>query len=67
MAKEAYITHLSLDTPFLQGRAFVFASQYAKILPLQAANHYIEAALQALESDGTTIPVKVSAVKAINK
>ncbi|KAI6154075.1 ARM repeat-containing protein [Pisolithus tinctorius] len=52
--------------PFLQGRAFVFASQFAKLLPLQIAGQYLEAATQVLESNVAGIPVKVSAVKAIH-
>ncbi|KAF8913175.1 armadillo-type protein [Gymnopilus junonius] len=54
------------DFPFLQGRGFVFASQYAKVLPLQSAGHYLGAAIQVLESPETGVPVKISAVKAVN-
>ncbi|KAJ7597774.1 ARM repeat-containing protein [Mycena floridula] len=54
------------EFPFLQGRAFVFASQFAKLLPLQLAGQYLEAAIHVLEAADGTIPVKVSAVKAIN-
>ncbi|EIW87234.1 ARM repeat-containing protein [Coniophora puteana RWD-64-598 SS2] len=54
------------DVPFLQGRAFVFASQFAKLLPMQMAGQYLEAAVQVIESDTAGIPVKVSAVKAIH-
>ncbi|PIL31196.1 hypothetical protein GSI_05894 [Ganoderma sinense ZZ0214-1] len=52
--------------PFLQGRAFVFASQYAKLLPGQLAVQYLEAAIQVLEASEAGVPVKVSAVKAIH-
>ncbi|KAI0673956.1 ARM repeat-containing protein [Trametes maxima] len=52
--------------PFLQGRAFVFASQYAKLLPGQVAGQYLDAAVQVLEAPEAGIPVKVSAVKAIH-
>ncbi|KAI0829067.1 ARM repeat-containing protein [Trametes gibbosa] len=52
--------------PFLQGRAFVFASQYAKLLPGPLAGHYLDAAVQVLEATEAGIPVKVSAVKAIH-
>ncbi|CDO77258.1 hypothetical protein BN946_scf184753.g8 [Trametes cinnabarina] len=52
--------------PFLQGRAFVFASQYAKLLPEQLAGQYLNAAVQVLEAAEAGIPVKVSAVKAIH-
>ncbi|KIM47710.1 hypothetical protein M413DRAFT_62252 [Hebeloma cylindrosporum] len=54
------------DFPFLQGRAFVFASQYAKLLPLQSAAHYMNASIQVLESPEAGVPVKISAVKAIH-
>ncbi|KAH9923163.1 armadillo-type protein [Epithele typhae] len=52
--------------PFLQGRAFVFASQYARLLPPQYAAQYLDAAVQVLESAEAGVPVKVSAVKAIH-
>ncbi|EJF67437.1 ARM repeat-containing protein [Dichomitus squalens LYAD-421 SS1] len=52
--------------PFLQGRAFVFASQYAKLLPGQLAGQYLDAAIQVLEAPEASVPVKVSAVKAIH-
>ncbi|OJT08019.1 Importin-9 [Trametes pubescens] len=52
--------------PFLQGRAFVFASQHAKLLPAQLAGQYLDAAVQVLEASEAGIPVKVSAVKAIH-
>ncbi|RPD64798.1 ARM repeat-containing protein [Lentinus tigrinus ALCF2SS1-6] len=52
--------------PFLQGRAFVFASQYAKLLPAQLAGQYLDAAVQVLEATETGVPVKISAVKAIH-
>ncbi|KAG9313899.1 armadillo-type protein [Chiua virens] len=54
------------DFPFLQGRGFVFASQFAKLLPLQMAGQYLEAAMHVIESNSSSIPVKVSAVKAIH-
>ncbi|KAI6120877.1 armadillo-type protein [Pisolithus croceorrhizus] len=47
-------------------KAFVFASQFAKLLPLQIAGQYLEAAAQVLESNVAGIPVKLSAVKAIH-
>lgn len=53
--------------PFLQGRGFVFASQYAKLLPLQLAGQYLDAAVQVIEAADAGIPVKISAVKAIHK
>ncbi|KAJ7610789.1 armadillo-type protein [Roridomyces roridus] len=44
------------EFPFLQGRGFVFASQYSQLLPAQLAGQYLEAAIQ----------VKISAVRAIH-
>ncbi|KAL1749221.1 armadillo-type protein [Schizophyllum fasciatum] len=52
--------------PFLQGRGFVFASQYAKLLPLQLAGQYLEAAIRVIESNEAGVPVKVSAVRAVH-
>ncbi|PBL00281.1 ARM repeat-containing protein [Armillaria gallica] len=54
------------DFPFLQGRGFVFASQYAKLLPIQLAGQYIDAAVQVIESNEGSIPVKISAVRAVH-
>lgn len=50
---------------FLQGRAFVFASQFAGALPPNIAQSYLGAAIQALEAPDTSIPVKISAVKTL--
>lgn len=58
---------IGTEYPFLQGRAFVFASQYAKLLPLQLAGQYLEAAIHVIEASEPGIPVKISAVKAIHK
>jgi hypothetical protein len=55
------------DQPFLQGRAFVFASQYVNSLQGEMSRQYLEAAVHVLESPGVGIPVKVSAVKTIRK
>lgn len=60
-------THGGVDCPFLQGRAFVFASQYTKVLPEQLAGQYLHATVQVLEAGEANIPIKVSAVKAIHK
>nr|KAK4053501.1 hypothetical protein OIV83_001668 [Microbotryomycetes sp. JL201] len=59
--------HLS-DTglPFLQGRSFVFASQFSSALPADLANRYIDAAVNVLGLTEAGIPVKVSAVRALN-
>ncbi|KAG5638025.1 hypothetical protein H0H81_002226 [Sphagnurus paluster] len=54
------------EQPFLQGRGFVFASQYSKLLPAELANQYLTAAVQVIEATEAGIPVKISAVKAIN-
>jgi len=56
-----------VEHQFLQGRAFVFASQYAKLLPIDLAGQYLEAAVQVIEASEAGIPVKISAVKAIHK
>ncbi|KAF8522163.1 ARM repeat-containing protein [Hysterangium stoloniferum] len=53
------------EYPFLQGRSFVFASQYAKRLSPGLSSQYLNAAIEVLEADNAGIPVKVSAVKAI--
>ncbi|KAH6916745.1 armadillo-type protein [Coprinopsis sp. MPI-PUGE-AT-0042] len=55
----------SSETPFLQGRGFVFASQFSKLLPAQTAVQYLDAAVQVIESEQASVPVKVSAVKAV--
>ncbi|KAG6911255.1 hypothetical protein DXG01_002093 [Tephrocybe rancida] len=51
---------------FLQGRGFVFASQYSKLLPVELAGQYLDAALQVIEAADAGIPVKISAVKAVH-
>ncbi|RXW18578.1 hypothetical protein EST38_g7277 [Candolleomyces aberdarensis] len=53
------------EHPFLQGRGFVFASQFSKLLQAQSANQYLEAAVQVIESTEAGAPVKISAVKAV--
>lgn len=56
------------DLPFLQGRAFVFASQY--VLALESAgmaDQYLDAAMQALQADAVGLPVKICAIKTIRK
>lgn len=55
------------NLPFLQGRAFVFAGQFAKFLPLQLAGRYFDASMQVLASSDAGILVKLSAVKAIRE
>jgi hypothetical protein len=57
----------SSETPFLQGRAFVFASQFASLLSPQLAGQYLSAAVSALEAPDVPVPVKISAVKTIKK
>lgn len=56
----------SADTPFLQGRAFIFASQFADELGTMA-ERYLAAAVEAMASDEVSIPVKISAVKTVKK
>lgn len=51
--------------PFLQGRSFVFASQFAPILPLNLAAQYVSAAVEAILKSPSAV-VKVSALKALN-
>ncbi|TFY55031.1 hypothetical protein EVJ58_g8505 [Rhodofomes roseus] len=53
------------DCPFLQGRAFVFASQYTKVLPVEMAGQYLQATVQVLEASEANVPIKISAVKAV--
>ncbi|KAG8968425.1 hypothetical protein FRC03_007367 [Tulasnella sp. 419] len=53
------------DLPFVQGRGFVFTSQYAGILPQHLVDQYISAAAEALEAAAAGLVVKVSAIKAI--
>ncbi|CAL1694900.1 unnamed protein product [Somion occarium] len=53
------------ERPFLQGRAFVFASQYTKLLPEELAGQYLDASVQVLEAPEAGVPVKVSAIRAI--
>lgn len=55
------------DAPFLQGRAFVLASQYSGALPHGSATQYASAALDILRSSEAIVSVKVSAVRAIAK
>lgn len=52
-------------TPFLQGRAFVTASSYARLLPAPLMSQYLNASLEALESSASGIPLKVAALKAV--
>ncbi|CCA73674.1 related to KAP114-Member of the karyopherin-beta family, nuclear import [Serendipita indica DSM 11827] len=52
-------------TPFLQGRAFVTASTYARILPPTLMGQYLTAAVEALESSSSGVPLKVAALKAV--
>ena len=51
----------------MQGRGFVFASQFSKLLQAQSATQYLEAAVQVIESTEAGAPVKISAVKAVQK
>jgi hypothetical protein len=56
-----------LDHPFLQGRGFVFASQFASSLRAELAGQYLETAIQAIEAPEGSNVLKVSAVKAVQK
>ena len=51
----------------MQGRAFVTASSYARILPPQLMGQYLTAAIGALESSTSGVPLKVAALKAVRK
>lgn len=55
------------EYPFLQGRGFVFASQFSRLLQAQSAGQYLEAAVQVIESNDAGVPVKISAVRAVQK
>ncbi|KAG9127317.1 hypothetical protein FRC07_014850 [Ceratobasidium sp. 392] len=55
------------EYPFLQGRAMVFASQYASTLPQDLQSQYLQVTWTILKSETSGVPVKVSAVKAIRK
>ncbi|KAH7105023.1 ARM repeat-containing protein [Auriculariales sp. MPI-PUGE-AT-0066] len=52
------------DTPFLVGRAFVFASRLSSALPVHLAQQYLGAATDILEGNGGVV-IKISAVKAV--
>lgn len=53
------------ETPFLQARAFVFASQFASLLPERLSAQYLAATVRAMHAPEVTVPVKLSAVKTI--
>ena len=53
------------DAPFIRGRALWFASQFAKLLPPSLAHQYCEAAVKALQNHEESIPVRISAIKAV--
>ncbi|EMD32596.1 hypothetical protein CERSUDRAFT_161550 [Gelatoporia subvermispora B] len=54
------------DAPFLQGRAFVFASRYASLLPTEVAGLYVNAAVEALENKTAPMCAGISAVIALH-
>ncbi|KIY73361.1 ARM repeat-containing protein [Cylindrobasidium torrendii FP15055 ss-10] len=67
LLKDVVPTVLGLqEHPFLQGRGFVFASQYSELLPAQLAGQYFDAAVNVIESNEGSIPVKISAVRAVH-
>ncbi|KAF8336339.1 ARM repeat-containing protein [Cantharellus anzutake] len=55
------------DCPFLQGRAFVFAGNFATFLSPELTGQYLNAAVGVIELPHAGIPVKVSTVKAIQR
>ncbi|KAG8947886.1 hypothetical protein FRC04_010244 [Tulasnella sp. 424] len=59
------LLNLGGDLPFIQGRGFVFASQFSDQLPSTLFAQYLQAVVAALESPSVSMPVKVSAVKAM--
>lgn len=61
------INKIDIEAPFLQGRAFVFASQFSSFLPQTLVTQYLNAAVSVLESPEVSVPVKISAVKTIKK
>ncbi|GAA5804125.1 hypothetical protein HPULCUR_009611 [Helicostylum pulchrum] len=54
------------EYPFLQGRAFVFASEFAKILPAEMSSQYVAVAVHALQAPTSGVPVKISALRALD-
>lgn len=67
---------LTLETctaePFLLGRCFVFASQYAAALPPQLAHQMLTSAVLAIEDESHSgsegdVVIKLSAVRCIKK
>ena len=53
--------------PFLQGRSFIAASEFAKFCPASLVGEYLSAAVTVLESSDVAAPVKVAALKAVRK
>ncbi|PWY97415.1 ARM repeat-containing protein [Testicularia cyperi] len=51
--------------PFLLGRGFVFASQFASALPAELAVQFLEAAVATIEDEAQSMPVKISAVRTV--
>lgn len=58
---------LLADVPFLQGRAMVFASRFAKRLPEHVQQQFFQAALSAFESPESGLVTKISALRALRK
>lgn len=64
------VTNRSLHyaaAPFLQGRSFIAASEFAKFCPASLVGEYLSAAVAVLESSDAAAPVKVAALKAVRK
>ncbi|KAG9008099.1 hypothetical protein FRB90_009086, partial [Tulasnella sp. 427] len=59
------LLNLGGELPFIQGRGFVFASEFADFLPSNLFSQYLQAVIAALENSSVSMPVKVSAVKAL--
>jgi hypothetical protein len=54
------------ELPFLQGRALVFASEYASVLPENVAVQYVQATVEAIKED-KMLPVRMMALRTIFK
>ncbi|KAL7425284.1 hypothetical protein Q5752_000972 [Cryptotrichosporon argae] len=67
---ESYFAHVipsllqQSDTPFLQGRAYIFASRFARLLSPELASQYLDATVRSLGSD-SAMPVQISALRTV--
>jgi hypothetical protein len=56
-----------LDQPYLQGRAFVFCSQFVTALDTKTVEQFVQQALAVLHGAHVAAAVKLSAVRALSK